>query len=331
MKAILMNAAGAAEVLVPAEVPTPELGGGKNLRVRIHAAGVNPLDTKIRKLHFYYPKNLPVILGCDGAGVVDDVGRAGLALPPRRRGVLLQWRPWRGARDVRAVLHRARGLCGAQADAVVDGGGRCRSAGAHHRVGSARRSCRTALRRNAAGARWCRWRWPHRRAARAVPGRASRGHRERRRQGRTGEGPRRGACHRLPTADRSSTRSCAGRDGHGTDVVFDTVGGPPFCQSFAALRLYGSIATLLSTACELSDVNRARLRNLIVGYVQMTAPMFLGDVEGRRAQTRILEEGRAPVRQWCAEDGGQRRPCRSTRRRKRTAWSRRATPSARWC
>ena len=40
----------------------------------------------------------------------------------------------------------------------------------------------------------------------------------------------------------------------------------------------------------MADINKARLRNLSIGMVQMTAPLFLGDVEARRAQTRILED-----------------------------------------
>ena len=80
-------------------------------------------------------------------------------------------------------------------------------------------------------------------------------------------------------------------DGHGADVILDTVGGATFCKSLGAARMYGRIATLLSTACELADINSARLRNLDVCYVQMTAPSYLGDVDARRAQTRILEAG----------------------------------------
>ncbi len=54
---------------------------------------------------------------------------------------------------------------------------------------------------------------------------------------------------------------------------------------------------LLSTACELADVNKARLRNLTIGLVQMTAPLYLGNVEARCAQTRILENCGALVDQ----------------------------------
>jgi NADPH2:quinone reductase len=79
--------------------------------------------------------------------------------------------------------------------------------------------------------------------------------------------------------------------GKGADVVFDTVGGAVFCQSFGAVRLYGRLATLLSTVCEMPQINKARLRNIVVGFEQMTMPLFFGLHELRCAQTRILERG----------------------------------------
>lgn len=71
----------------------------------------------------------------------------------------------------------------------------------------------------------------------------------------------------------------------------DTVGGETFCKSFAATRLYGRVVTLLSTPCDIAHTNIARLRNLSIGYVQITAPLYFGLHLARIAQTRILERG----------------------------------------
>ena len=71
----------------------------------------------------------------------------------------------------------------------------------------------------------------------------------------------------------------------------DTVGGETFCKSFAATRLYGRVVTLLSTTCDIRHTNTARLRNLTVGYVQMTTPLYFDIHWARVAQTRILECG----------------------------------------
>ena len=74
MKAILMNAPGEPEVLTVADIPIPALTSPCSVLVKLHAAGVNPIDTKVRKLNMYHPDKLSSILGCDGAGVVEAVG-----------------------------------------------------------------------------------------------------------------------------------------------------------------------------------------------------------------------------------------------------------------
>jgi NADPH2:quinone reductase len=76
MKAVLMNRPGGPEVLGTADVPAPVISTPYGVLVKNHAAGVNPIDTKVRKRNMYYPEKLPAILGCDGAGVVEAVGSA---------------------------------------------------------------------------------------------------------------------------------------------------------------------------------------------------------------------------------------------------------------
>jgi NADPH2:quinone reductase len=62
--------------LQSAELPLPELPSPAHLLVRLKAAGVNPIDTKLRKNGTYFPDRLPTVLGCDGAGVVESTGNA---------------------------------------------------------------------------------------------------------------------------------------------------------------------------------------------------------------------------------------------------------------
>ncbi|MFM7363667.1 MAG: zinc-dependent alcohol dehydrogenase family protein [Cuspidothrix sp.] len=73
MKAILMTAAGKPDVLQLQEVPQP-IPTNKEILVRILAAGINPIDTKLRQRGTFYPQQMPAILGCDGAGIVEAVG-----------------------------------------------------------------------------------------------------------------------------------------------------------------------------------------------------------------------------------------------------------------
>ena len=75
MKAVLMTAPGAPDVLQLQQVDNPAVPvGDTELLVRLKAAGINPIDTKLRKRGTFYPDKMPAILGCDGAGIVEAVG-----------------------------------------------------------------------------------------------------------------------------------------------------------------------------------------------------------------------------------------------------------------
>jgi NADPH:quinone reductase len=73
MRAVLMTAVGGPEVLEVAEVPEPEVVDARDVRVRLRAAGINPVDYKLRS-GGTIGGSLPAVLGWDGAGLVDQVG-----------------------------------------------------------------------------------------------------------------------------------------------------------------------------------------------------------------------------------------------------------------
>ncbi len=82
MRAITITRYGEPDVLRSAEVPLPEPGPGQ-VRVAVKAAGVNPIDWKIRSgaMAEVRPLEFPHILGLELAGVVDAVGEgAGFAV-----------------------------------------------------------------------------------------------------------------------------------------------------------------------------------------------------------------------------------------------------------
>ena len=75
MKAIHMTAPGPAQdVLKVVNIPEPQITEPGQIKVQIKAAGVNPIDTKLRSRGVFYPDALPAILGCDGAGIVTETG-----------------------------------------------------------------------------------------------------------------------------------------------------------------------------------------------------------------------------------------------------------------
>ena len=71
MRAVVVEAPGAAEVLTAAEVPMPTKVGAEFL-VKVVAAGVNPIDVKTRagKGSWAAARQRPVILGLDFSGIV---------------------------------------------------------------------------------------------------------------------------------------------------------------------------------------------------------------------------------------------------------------------
>lgn len=75
MRAILLSEYGGSDRLEVVEWPEPHAGPGE-VRIRVASAGINPVDTKIRQgyLRERIPNRLPIVLGWEAAGVVDEVG-----------------------------------------------------------------------------------------------------------------------------------------------------------------------------------------------------------------------------------------------------------------
>lgn len=73
MRAVRVEAFGGPDVLKVVDVPLPEPGPGQ-VRVRLGAAGVNPVDTYVRAGTYARKPPLPFTPGTDGAGTIDTVG-----------------------------------------------------------------------------------------------------------------------------------------------------------------------------------------------------------------------------------------------------------------
>src|SRR6266446_7253066 len=76
MRAVRIHNYGGPEVLQYEDAPRPEPQADEVL-IRVHAAGVNPIDWKVREGHMkdFWPHKFPLILGWDLSGVVEELGR----------------------------------------------------------------------------------------------------------------------------------------------------------------------------------------------------------------------------------------------------------------
>src|SRR5437867_1338462 len=75
MRAMVVTQFGPPEVLQLQEMPEPA-PGPNDLLLEVHAAGLNPVDYKVRRGAFREGRTLPFSLGYDVSGVVRAMGAA---------------------------------------------------------------------------------------------------------------------------------------------------------------------------------------------------------------------------------------------------------------
>lgn len=288
MKAVLMTATGSPDVLKLHNVATPRIGRDDEILVRLKAAGVNPVDTKLRSRGTYYPDNLPTILGCDGAGVVEAVGRdvsrfqVGDAVYFCNGGI--GGHPGNYAEyavvNENFAAHKPRSIGFAEAAAaplvlitaweslfdcceLEEGNSVLIHAGAggvgHVAIQLAK----------AAGARVCT----------TVNGDAKS-------EFVTALGAERAIDY---TREDFVKAALEWTDGTGVDLGFDTVGGDTLNKTFEAVRYYGDIVTLLQPDAN-TQWKTARLRNQRLCLELMLTPMHQGLFEVQSHHGDILDD-----------------------------------------
>lgn len=288
MQAALMTAAGAPEVLRLGEAPTPTIQQETELLVRLKAAGINPIDTKLRQRGTFFPERMPAILGCDGAGIVESVGSA-----------VRQFRP---GDEVYFCNGGLGGHPGNYAEwAVVDARFAARKPAS---LSFAAAAAAPLVLITAWEALYDRARLQPGQKVLIHAGAGGVGHvavQLARLQGAE-------VCTTVSTADKAEFVRSLGADkvirykdedfvqetlrwtrDRGVDVAFDTVGGPLLGQTFAAVQVYGDLVTILEPAPE-TNWKTARNRNQRVSFELMLTPMLQGLVEEQQAQAKILEQ-----------------------------------------
>ncbi|QLE58662.1 zinc-dependent alcohol dehydrogenase family protein [Nostoc sp. TCL26-01] len=288
MKAVLMTAPGNPEVLQLQEVPKPATLGNTELLVRLVAAGVNPIDTKLRKRGTFYPEQMPAILGCDGAGIVEAVGtgvqrfRSGDAVYFCHGG--LGAHPGNYAEytvvDERFVAHKPTSVSFAEAAAaplVL-----ITAWEALYERGRLEPGERVLIHAGAGGVGHVAIQLAKLKGATVSTTVSS--------QDKARFVKQLGADHVIFYQQTDFAQAVLEwTSGEGVDLAFDTVGGETFHKTFPAVHIYGDVVTILEP-----DTNTvwktARNRNLRIGLELMLTPMLLGIVEAQQHQGEILAE-----------------------------------------
>ena len=291
MKAMVMTAVGGPEVLQWRDVPVQDIQSPHEIRVQLKAAGVNPVDTKLRKRGTYYPAQLPTILGCDGAGVVDAIGaqvtrfKVGDAVYFCNGGI--GGAPGNYAQscviDEYYVAHKPASLDFIHAAAVPLV--LLTAWEALHERAQVRADDEVLIHAGAGGVGHIAVQLARIAGARVCTTVGS--------QAKADFAQSLGAEHVIFYQQQDFVAAAlAWSRGDGMNTVFDTVGGVTFARSFAAARVYGDVVTLLQPDANV-DWKIARDKNLRVSFELMLTPMFLELHAARLRQTQILEQGAA--------------------------------------
>ena len=287
MQAIYMTAAGAAEdVLQLVDIPEPEITASDQIKVQLRAAGINPIDTKLRSRGVFFSDALPTILGCDGAGVITAVGDA---VTRFKKGDAV-WFCHGGLGDAPGNYAGYTVLPEAEAEpkpAALD----FTEAAALPLVlitawealfdrGRLQPDQTVLVHAGAGGVGHVAIQ-----LAKSVGARVA----------TTVSTPEKADLARALGADRTilysdedvSAAVMQWTGDRGVDVVIDTVGGSTFRDSLALARVYGQVVTLLDPGNDVSW-GTARNKNLGIHFTLMLTPMLQDLPEARRHQGKIL-------------------------------------------
>ena len=294
MKAILATAPGSTEVLQLRDIPKPELPSPYHLLVKLAAAGVNPIDTKLRAKPLYFPDKLPAILGCDGAGIVEAVGSSVMRFkigdpvffcnggigdePGSYAEYTTVHEDYCAAKPFSLSLQESAALPLVFITAWESLLERARL-----------QASQTILIHAAAGGvGQMAVQIAHQLGARVAVTVSD----EHKAEIAHNLGAERIINYKTQDFVKETLEWTGGR---GADIVFDTVGGETFLKSLSAARVYGKVISLLSTPMSLADTQLARMRNLTLGYDLMLAPQAMALSDDRIHQRMILEQGAAMV------------------------------------
>lgn len=287
MKAIVMTAVGDPDVLHFQDISEPQITKANEIKVKLFAAGVNPVDTKVRRNGLFYNESLPAVLGCDGAGIVIETGagasrfklgdkvwfcHGGLG---REQGNYAEYT----VLDERWVSLMPLSLSFAEAASLplvlITAWG-----GLYDR-GGLQNGQSVLIHAGAGGVGHVAIQLAKLKGAKVITTVSN--------QEKADFALTMGADQVIiyPQVDVVN-ETLKQTDGKGADLVFDTVGPAVFKESIAATAHFGRIITLLGLSD--IDLNEARMRNLLIGFELMLTPMLRDLHEARDKHVQILQQ-----------------------------------------
>ena len=289
MKAIVFQTPGSSSVLKLQDIPPPTIQTETDVLVRLRAAGINPIDTKLRSRGTFYPDKAPHVLGCDGAGVVEAVG-AGV-------------QSFQVGDEVFFCNGGLGGSIGTYAEfAVVD---QRFLAIKPADLSFAEAAAAPLVLITAWESLYDRGRLQAGQTVLIQAGAGGVGHvavQLAKLQGAE-------VCTTVSSQEKANFVKQLGADsvilykntdvvdevltwtqGQGVDLAFDTVGGETFYQTIPAVKIYGDLVTILEPDPALGNLKTARTRNLRISLELMLTPMLQSLVEEQEQQAHILQQ-----------------------------------------
>jgi NADPH2:quinone reductase len=287
MKAILMTTVGEPDVLKLKEIAEPEIVEATQIKVKLQAAGVNPVDTKIRRNGVFYDNALPAILGCDGAGVVVETGAAVSQFKPGDKVWFchggLGREPGNYA-DYTVLDERWASLMPgilSFAEAAALPLVLITASGALFDRGGLQAGQTVLIHAGAGGVGHVAIQLAKLKGARVITTVSS--------EQKADFVKTLGADETIIYTQNSFVDAVNElTDGKGADLVFDTVGATVFKESIAITAHFGRLVTLLDPG-ELS-LAEARMRNLLIGFELMLTPMLRNLTTARDQHIAILRQ-----------------------------------------
>ena len=294
MQAVFMTKHGGPEVLQLSEVEMPRLKKPHDVLVRVRAAGVNPADCQARTRPFAsYVKDQVasgLILGLDGAGVVEAVGEevARFAVGDEVYYVDGGFGLYQGSYAQYKLVDEHYLACkpasldfltAAAAPVVLITAWEALYDRAQVKAGDS-----VLIHGGAGGVGHIAIQLATDRGARVAATVSTEAKAEIARS--------LGAEHTIlyPREDvAAALRNWTGKDG--ADVVFDTVGRANFAASFALVAPYGTLVNCVVSEWPRGDNTRAEFKNIRIAFENMGLPQVAVDHSARLRQTRLLEDG----------------------------------------